>query len=84
MRTTVTLTREAHDLIRRSMEERNISFKEAVNAAIVSGLKPGADRAVLRTEVEDLGRARVPVVKALQLAAELEDEELARKWELGK
>jgi hypothetical protein len=80
MRTTVTLTPEADARIRALMRERGLSFKDAVNQAIVAGANSdGAGyRFVQRTA--NLG-ARVSVVKALQLAAELEDEELTRRRE---
>ena len=38
MRTTVTLTPETEELIRRLMTERGLSFNDAVNEAIVRGL----------------------------------------------
>ena len=84
MRTTITLTPEADALVRKVMLERGLSFKDAVNLAIVEGLAPrGADRR-FDTPVFDLGRALVPIEHALRLAADLEDEELLRKRELRK
>ncbi|MGO1316473.1 MAG: hypothetical protein ACTMIR_05510 [Cellulomonadaceae bacterium] len=82
MRTTVTLTPESESLVRTLMHERGLTFKEAVNAAIVRGLKPEAHR--VETPTFALGRARTPVDRALELAAELEDAALAAKRELGK
>jgi hypothetical protein len=82
VRTTITLTPETDALVRKVMRERGLSFKDAVNAAILDGLSP--TRAPFRTRVVDLGVARVSVEKALQLAGELEDEEILRKMALGK
>ncbi len=84
MRTTVTLTPEADALVRKSMRERGLTFKEAVNEAIVAGLTPDNGKRQFNTPAFNLGRARVPIEKALQLAGELEDEELLRKTSLGK
>ena len=83
MRTTITLTPEADALVRRVMRERGLSFKEAVNAAIVDGLAPAASTP-FRTPTRNLGRARVDLDNALTLAGNLEDEALLRKQELGK
>lgn len=84
MRTTITLTPDADALVRRVMRERRLSFKDAVNAAIVDGLSPRRTAPVAPTPTFDLGRARMPLDRALTLAAELEDEQLLRKRESGK
>ena len=89
MRTTVTLDPDVEALLRRSMRERDLSFKEALNAAIRQGLATG------KRAARSLQPARIPTFKmgldpsyrwdkALALAASLEDEELVRKLELGK
>ena len=83
MRTTITLTAEADALVRRVMRERGLSFKDAVNAAIVDGLAPQPHTA-FETPVRRLGRARVPLDHALAAASDLEDEALLQKRELGK
>jgi hypothetical protein len=84
MRTTVTLTPEAESLIRRVMRERGLSFKDAVNAAIIGGLAPQAAPTAFATPTFDLGRAHVSLDRALARAADLEDEELLRKQSMGK
>lgn len=84
MRTTITLTEEAESLIRRAMRDRGVSFKEAVNAAIVDGLTPAGDARRHDTPTFDLGEASVPLERALALAAELEDEELLRRRDFGR
>lgn len=84
MRTTVTLEPDAEALVKRLMRERGISFKQAVNDAICSGLgTPG--REDFRIKTYDMGsRPGVNLDKALQLAGELEDQELIRKLAQGK
>jgi hypothetical protein len=84
MRTTITLTPDADALVRRVMRQRGLSFKEAVNAAIVDGLASTPVRATISTPTFDLGGARIPLDRAIALAADLEDEQLLRKRELGK
>lgn len=86
MRTTVTLEPDVEALLRKAMAERHLSFKAAVNAAIRAGLVAGspADRAPYRVPVRALGSPRVPLTKALQLAAELEDDEIVRELAAGK
>jgi len=83
MRTTITLDPDVHALVRKLMRERGLSFKEAVNSAIRTGLSSAPGQAK-PTPTFDLGEPRVPVEKALRLAGELEDEELVRKLALRK
>jgi len=85
MRTTVTLDADTAALLRRYMAERGVSFKQAVNDAIRAGLAPAAPtRRRFRTRTAAMGLPVVPLERALQLAAELEDEELVRKLRVGK
>lgn len=85
MRTTVTLDPDTEALVRRDMRERGVPFKVAVNDAIRAGLAP-ATRAArpFRTAAADLGTPAVNLDRALQLAADLEDDEALRKMRLGK
>ncbi|MHB1583751.1 MAG: antitoxin [Acidimicrobiales bacterium] len=83
MRTTVTLDPDTEALVRRRMRERGVSFKQAVNDAIREGAG-GHAQIPFRTETAALGRPTVNLDRALQLAAELEDEELVRKTRVGK
>lgn len=83
MRTTITLTPAAEEALRKVMRERGLSFKDAVNSAILAGLAPDA-AAPFETPVRQLGQARLPLDRALALAADLEDEAIAQKHELGK
>ncbi len=83
MRTTVTLDPDSEALVRKRMRERGVSFKQALNDAIREGAVPRA-RSRFSTEVAGLGRPAVNLDRALQLAAELEDQELVAKMLLGK
>jgi hypothetical protein len=78
MRTTVTLDPDSQALLEKAMRERGLSFKEALNHAIRSGLTTARTQK-LRTPSYRMGNPTVPLDKALRLAAELEDEELVRK-----
>lgn len=84
MRTTVTLDPDAEQIVKKRMRERGESFKEAINALIRSGAggRGGAKR--FRTETASMGRSVVPLDRALQLAGELEDEELLRRARSGR
>ncbi len=84
MRTTITLDPDADLLIKRTMAERGLTFKQAVNEAIRAGLAPPRGRAKPAFRTHDMGEALVDVTKALRLAGELEDEELARELAQGK
>jgi hypothetical protein len=84
MRTTITLDADTDALIKRAMRERGLSFKQAVNDAIRAGLAPRAERTPYRITPVAMGQPVVPLTKALQLAAELEDDEIVRKLALGK
>ena len=86
MRTTVTLDDDVVATLREIARERNISFKEALNASVRRGTAIG-DRvsSPYRMPARALGvRPGVNLDKALQLAGELEDLEIARKLALGK
>lgn len=83
MRTTITLDPDTAALIQSRMRERGLTFKEAVNEAIRAG-STSATPIAFRTRVADLGVPTVNLDRALQLAAELEDDELVRRHRLGK
>jgi hypothetical protein len=84
MRTTVTLDPDTDAVVRRLMHERKLTFKQAVNMAIRAGTRPPSAEPVQYTVPKHMGVPRVPLDKALQLAAQLEDEEIVRKLALGK
>lgn len=82
MRTTVTLDPDTEQLVRRLMEERGVSFKQALNDAIRAGA-PSRTRKRFRTDVQHLGTPSVDLDRALQIASDLEDEELLRRMRAG-
>lgn len=83
MRTTVTLDPDAEQIVRRRMRERGMTFKEAINDAIRSGASTGRTPTPFRTQTAAMGESTVNLDRALQLAGELEDEELVRKLRTG-
>lgn len=82
MRTTVTLDPDTEALVRKRMKERGVSFKQAVNDLIREQSGP-VGSARFETPTFDMGVPKVNLDKALQLAAELEDEEIVRKMRRG-
>jgi uncharacterized protein YgfB (UPF0149 family) len=70
-------------LVKRAMRERGLTFKDAVNEAIRAGMGMGVDATQLDFPTHDMGEALVDVTKALRLAAELEDQELAARLARG-
>ncbi|MCV7368723.1 antitoxin [Mycolicibacterium duvalii] len=83
MRTTVTLDDDTLALIHRLMKERGVSFKKALNDAIREGGQHRPAPAPFRTRTADLGVPSVNLDRALQISAELEDEELIRRQRRG-
>ncbi len=74
MRTTVTLDPDVEALIRKAMVERQLSFKEALNGAVRSGLAAQVPYAAFHTPTFHMGfEPIVSLDKALRLAVELED-----------
>lgn len=85
MRTTVTLDDDLADKVKGVAADEGISFKEALNRVLRAGLAARAEPRTYRTQARPLGLRRgVDLTQALRLAADLEDEEIARKIELGK
>ena len=84
MRTTITLDPDAEALVRKLMRDRGLTFKQAVNHAIRAGIGSGSPREPFRQATFAMGEPAVPLTKALALAAEMEDEELARRQDAGK
>lgn len=84
VRTTVTLDPDTEQIVRRRMRERGMSFKEAINDAIRGGLLNQSPDRPFRTSTARMGRPTVNLDRALQLAAEIEDDELVRRLRTGK
>jgi len=87
MRTTVTLDDNVVAALRQVERERGVSFKEALNSAVRAGLTSPASSTGAPFSVEPFRAAIRPGIDlrtANRLLADLEDDELARKFELGK
>jgi hypothetical protein len=84
MRTTITLDPDTRALVERSMSERGLSFKDAVNDAIRAGLSAREPGHAAYTIPRALGPARIDLTKSLHLADELEDDALARRLAEGR
>jgi hypothetical protein len=83
MRTTVTLDPDTEQIVRRRMREHGQTFKQALNDAIRSGAAARAPAEPFRTKVTSMGESRVNLDRALQVAADLEDDDLIRKQRTG-
>lgn len=79
MRTTVTLDDDVVQLIHRRMRERQVSFKKALNDAVRDGAAGRPAPGKFTTRTANLGVPAVNLDRALQIAADLEDEELIRR-----
>ena len=77
---------DVHALIQTAMRERGISFKEALNSAVRTGLTQGnPKRRNFVQKSYSLGTDQnFRWDKALETAAAIEDEELSRKLSLRK
>jgi hypothetical protein len=85
MRTTVTLDPDVVAQIKALMKEKGISFKEAVNSSIRMGSTQRKKRtSQYHQKTFNMGLPAIPVRKALQLAAEMEDEEILRDLTIRK
>lgn len=87
MRTTVTLDPDVAARLKEEMRTRGVTFKEALNSSVRRGLEssertPGKPYKVRTAKLG--ARPGVNLDKALQLAGELEDEEILRKMALRK
>jgi hypothetical protein len=83
MRTTVTLDDDTLALVQRRMREHGVSFKRALNDAIRDGAQDRPAPAPFITRTADLGVPAVNLDRALQMAAQLEDDELIRRQRRG-
>jgi hypothetical protein len=87
MRTTVTLDEDVAAKLKKTARESGISFKEALNSSVRRGIERGEakPRPYKLPPPRNLGvKPGVNLVKALQLAGEMEDAETIRKMRLGK
>jgi len=87
MRTTVTLDADVQRSLEDAMRQRGISFKQALNDAVRTGLAPSGARRKRRfvQKTYSLGAEQLfRWDKALAAADAIEDEELVRKLSLRK
>ena len=86
MRTTVTLDADVERLLRDSMRQRGLSFKQALNEAVRAGLTrgPNPTRRFKQRTFPLGGEQYFRWDKALSVADAIEDEELSRKLALRK
>lgn len=87
LRTTVTLDPDVAAKLKEEMRRKDISFKEALNSSIRKGLDGGRSTRSKPYKVRTAkmgARPGVNLDKALQLAGELEDQEILRKMALRK
>lgn len=75
----MTLDPDVEALIKRAMRDRGLTFKQAVNEAIRAGMGGRVPGGAPVMPVFDMGEPFVDVTKALRLAGELEDQELAAR-----
>jgi hypothetical protein len=84
MRTTVTLEPDVEAMVHTAMREKGLTFKQAVNEAIRTGLAASrAPRFQQRTYAMGF-RPDISYEKALQVAARLETEEILRELATGR
>lgn len=79
----MTLDPDVEALVKRVMRERGLTFKQAVNEGIRAGMGARATGAEPVLPAHDMGEPLVDVTKALRLAGELEDQELAARLPRG-
>ena len=84
MRTTITLDSDVQELLEHVIRERGVSFKTVVNETLRQALKPPPPATPVRTLRLGGPRPGIDLHRATRLAADLEDDELARKLELRK
>jgi len=87
MRTTVTLDPDVERMLHTAMRERSVSFKEALNHAVRSGLsrtRGGRKRRFVQKTFSMGAEQHFRWEKALAAAEAIEDEELVRKLSLRK
>lgn len=83
MRTTVTLDPDTEALIKQAMRERGMTFKRAINEAIRAGATGSVRPPPKAFPAHRMGEPLIDVTKALRLAGELEDQELAARLARG-
>ena len=73
----MTLDSDTEQIVRQRMTERRVSFKQALNDLVREGRGLADGPREFRTTTRPMGRARVDLDKALRIAGELEDGDVA-------
>ncbi len=86
MRTTIDLDADLLQRLRREAERARVPFKQILNATLRAGLAKSVTRppAPYVLPSFSLGVPRMNLDKAMAIAAELEDDEVARELELRR
>lgn len=84
MRTTVTLDPDTERIVRTRMKTRGVSFKRALNDSIRDGAGDHESPRPAATTVRSMGAPRIDLIRALDVAAELEDEAHIAKMARGR
>ena len=79
----MTLDADTGQLVRLRMKQRKVSFKRALNDVIREGAAGSSADLAFLTQPVAMGEPRVNLDRALQLSAQLEDDELMRKIRSG-
>ncbi len=80
----MTLEPDVEALVKALMRREGLTFKAALNRAIRAGVAPRQPRRFRQRTFAMGFRPDIPYDRALQLAANLEDQELLRKLAVGK
>lgn len=84
----MTLDPDVEALLKTAMRERGLSFKDALNEAIRTGLgRQAVRKAATRFRTRTFHMGFDPSFrwdKALSIASDMEDEEIVRKLQMGK
>ncbi|MFO1432408.1 MAG: hypothetical protein U1F76_20080 [Candidatus Competibacteraceae bacterium] len=83
MRTTVQIDSELLETLKEQARQQNVSFTHFLNQTLRAGIQAARASAVKKPRFEEktfsMGTPRLPLDKALALAATLEDEETIQK-----
>jgi plasmid stability protein len=82
----MTLDDDLTKRLRDTAHREHRSFKAVCNEAVRAGLdkKPAGKRRKFTFPTYDMGQPAIDLTKALAIAAEMEDQEIIRKLQLGK
>lgn len=85
MRTTVRIEDDLLQELKRRAEAEQLSFNKFLNRILRQGLiAPNRERVDFKQQVYSMGAPSANLDKALAMAADLEDEDLLRKLDVGK